>query len=139
ANIDDTTLGCLEHWPKQPTHTHTAEKFQGIAVYPSLVRQLGEVSSTGRANQYVTAIEFILDAVEHVLTAIERAQIRRNGEGSRPSRCNCFPCRREIFSRRGDDDGLRASPSKVGCDLPADATTATGDNRYLIGKFPCHD
>src|SRR5262245_5922124 len=39
-----TTLGRLEHWPKQKTHTHTAEKLQRITIYPSLIRQFGEVA-----------------------------------------------------------------------------------------------
>ena len=76
----------------------------------------------------------ILHAVEHVLTAIERAQIRSNGEWYGTSRRDRFACRREIFSRRRHNDGLRASPSELGCDLPADATTATSDDRYL--KLP---
>jgi len=31
---------------------------------------------------------------------------------------------------------LRASPSEVGRDFPADATAATSDHRNLIGKLP---
>jgi hypothetical protein len=31
---------------------------------------------------------------------------------------------------------LRASPSEVGRDFPADATTATSDHRYLIRELP---
>ena len=82
------------------------------------------------------SIESILDAVEHVRTAIERAQIRSNGKWYGTSRCNRFACRREIFSRRSHNDGLRASPSKVGCDLAANATTATSDHRNLIEELP---
>src|SRR5215472_8769487 len=139
ANIDDTTLGRLEHWPKQPTHTHTAEKLQRITIYPSLIRQFGEVSrsgSAGRANQYVAAIESILHAIEHVLTAIERAQIRGNGEWYGTARCDHFACRCEIFSRRRHNDRLRAGPGEVGRDFAADATTATSDDRQLLGKLP---
>jgi hypothetical protein len=71
-----------------------------------------------------------------VLTAIERAQIRRNGEWYRTGRRDRFACRREIFGRRRHNDGLRAGPSEVGRDFPADATAATSDDRYLIGKLP---
>src|SRR5205823_5781963 len=91
ANIDHITLGGLEHWPKQSTHPHTAEKLQGIAVHPSLIRQLGEIARSGgasRANQYVAAIESILHGVEHALTAIERSQIGSNGDWCGTSRCN---------------------------------------------------
>jgi hypothetical protein len=104
-----------------------------------LIRQFREVArsgSAGRANQYVAAIESILHAIEHVLTAIERAQIRGNGERYGTARCDRFACRCEIFSRRRHNDRLRASPGEVGRDFAADATTATSDDRQLLGKLP---
>jgi hypothetical protein len=81
-------------------------------------------------------MESVLHAVEHALTAIERPQIGRNGEWCGTGRRNRFTRRGEIFSGRRDNDGLRASPREIDRDLPADATAAPGDDRYLIGKLP---
>jgi hypothetical protein len=119
ANIDDTTLGRLEHWPKQPTHT-----LRHIGL-------LGQRYPSGKLQ-----IESILHAIEHVLTAIERAKICGNGEWYGTARCDRSACRCEIFSQRRHNDRLRASPGEVGRDFAADATTATSDDRHLIGKLP---
>src|SRR4029077_1017524 len=72
ADIDDETLGGLEHRPKQPAHAHAAEELERIAIEPRLVRQIGEIAGSrraGRAHQYVAAVEFVLHAVEHLLAA----------------------------------------------------------------------
>ena len=142
ADVDDKAVRRLQHRPERAAHPHAAEQFQRVAVHPGLVRQVDEIAGLGRAgriDQDVAAAELFLHRIEHLLDALELAQVRGDRERRRPTgRADGLGRGREVGIRRRHDHRLRAGLGELDRDLAADAAAAAGDDHHFSLKLACH-
>ena len=141
-NINDVAVRFLQQRPERLREPHCAVKFQRKAVGPGVVRlfkKLAALGGAGIVDQYVAALEAIIDLGEDLLAALKRAQVAGDRHRRRGTRAgNRLRRFGEVRRIRRRQHGLRALAREGDRNRPADTAAAATDDDHFSFEFLRH-